>query len=67
MLGAKALQCSEIVAVAEFREQVFQDSPIAIARITSVGAFEMVFQVLLYPVVIEQRVVDVEQEDDRVR
>ena len=66
MLDAKALQGSEIVAVAELREQILQDSPIAIAGGASVGALEMVLQILLYAVVVEQRVVDVDQEDDRI-
>ena len=66
MLDAKALQRSQIVAIAEFPKKVLQDSPIAIAGVTSVGAFEMVFQILLYAVVVEQRVVDVDQEDDRI-
>ena len=67
MLDAKALQGSEIVAVAEFREQILQDSPIAIAGVASVGAFEMILQILLYAVVVEQRIVDVDQEDDRIK
>ena len=67
MLGAKALQGSEIVAVAEFGEQILQDLPIAIAGVASVGAFEMILQILLYAVVVEQRVVDIDQEDDRIK
>src|SRR5271170_7528885 len=66
MLGAKALQGSQIVAVAQYREQILQDPPIAIAGLTSVGAFEVVLQILLHAVVIEQRVIDVYQEDNRM-
>ena len=67
MLDAKALQGSEIVAIAEFRKQILQDPPIAIAGVVPVGALEMIFQILLYSVVVEQRVIDIEQEDDRMR
>jgi hypothetical protein len=48
---------------AEFREQILQDPPITVARVTSVGAFEVVLQIVLYAVVIEQRIIDVYQED----
>jgi hypothetical protein len=34
-----------------------------ITRVTPIGVFEVVLQILLYPVVIEQRVVDVYHED----
>ena len=67
MLGTKALQSSEIVTVTEFREQVLQDPPIAIAGVASVGVVEMVLQILLDAIVVEQRVIDVEQEDNRMR
>jgi hypothetical protein len=48
---------------AEFGEQILRDHPITITRATPIGVFEVVLQILLYPVVIEQRVVDVYQED----
>ena len=50
MLGTKALQGSQIVAVAKFREQILQDSPIAITGVTSVGEHEVILQILLYAV-----------------
>jgi hypothetical protein len=64
MLGAEPLQGSEIVAVAKFREQFLENVPIAIAGVGSVGQFEVILQILLYAVVIEQRVIDVYQADD---
>ena len=48
------------------REQILLDAPIALARREAKGALEMVLQVLLDLVVVEQRVVDVDQEDDRI-
>jgi hypothetical protein len=59
MLGAKALQISQ----AELREQILRDAPITITRVMSLGAFGVVFQILLYAVVIEQRVIAVYHED----
>lgn len=59
MLGVKALQNSQ----AELREQILRDAPMTITRVVSVGAFGAVLQILLYAVVIEQRIIDVYQED----
>ena len=67
MFDAVALEGSDIVAIAEFREQIVQDSPIAIAGGASIGPLEMVLQVLLDSVVVEQRIVDIDQEDDRIK
>ena len=67
VLDAVALEGAEIVAIAQLREQILQDPPIAIARGDAIGPLEMVLQVLLDAVVVEQRVVDVDEEDDRMR
>jgi hypothetical protein len=48
------------------RKWSIQDPPIALAGGEAKGAFEMVLQILLDRVVVEQRVVDVDEEDDRM-
>ena len=67
MLAPIPLQRTEVVAIAELGEKVFQDAPVAVASDAAIRTLEMIFQVLLNPVVVEQRVVDVDQENDRVR
>jgi hypothetical protein len=49
--------------IAELGEQILQDPPIALAGGEAKRAFEMVLQILLDRVVVEQRVVDVDEED----
>ena len=58
------LQCPQVVAVAERVEQAFEDRPIAVARAGAEFAFDILFDVGLNAVVVEQRVVDVDEEDD---
>src|SRR5215510_15819277 len=50
-----ALERSDIVAIAQLCEQILQDFPIALAGGEAKGALEMVLQVLLDPVIVEQR------------
>src|SRR6266851_883248 len=66
VFDAIALEGSDIVAIAELHEQILQNPPIALAGGEAKGALEMVLQVLLDPVIMEQRVVYVDEEDDRM-
>ena len=66
MFATITLEGPEIVAIAELDEQILQDPPIALAGGEAKGAFEMVLQILLDRVVVDQRVVDVDEEDDRM-
>src|SRR5262249_6083734 len=67
MFDAEALEGADIVAIAQLGEQILQDSPIAGAGSDPIGPIEMVLQVLLDPVIVEQCVVDIDEEDDRMR
>ena len=67
VLDPVALQRAEVVAIAELEEQVLQDRPVAVARGRAELALEPAAQVGLDAVVVEQRVVDVDQEHDPVR
>src|SRR6185312_10211644 len=55
----------EIVRVPELRAQRLEDGPVAIAPSTPELPLEVPAQVTLHGVVVEQRIIDVEQEYDR--
>jgi len=67
VLDAEILESADIVAVAQLRHQILQDPPIAIARGDAISPLEMILQVLLDPVVVDQRVVYIDKKDDRMR
>ncbi len=66
MLEPLALDRTEVVAVAEFDEQLLLDRPVPVAKGCSILSLEMLLDVEPDAVVVEQRVVHVDQEDDRV-
>ena len=66
-VGAVALQRAEVVGVAELAAQRLELDPVAIGARDAELAHEVLAQVGDDAVVVEQRVVDVEQEDDVVR
>jgi hypothetical protein len=61
-----AFKGSDVVAKAKFDEQLIQNLPIALASGEAEDVFEVVFEVLLDQVVIEQRVVDIDEEHDQM-
>ena len=63
LLSAVALEGADIIGVAELGPQLVEDRPIAVARGASVALLEMLAQILLDAVVVDQRVVDIEEED----
>ena len=67
MLDTEALQCAQIVPIPELDKKVVENPPIAVAGVAPISALEMILQILLYAVVVEQRIVDIDQEDDRMR
>ena len=64
VLDAVALQRAEVVGVAELGAQRFEDRPVALLALGADLAREVALQVGGDAVVVEQRVVDVEQEHD---
>ena len=62
-----ALQRSEIIGIAEFSPQFLEDGPIALLPFMSNLTFQLAFQISRHAIVIEQRVVHVEQKHDGVR
>jgi hypothetical protein len=61
---AIALQRAEVVDVTELGAELLEDRPVALGARSTEFALEMLPQVGDDPVVVEQRVVDIEQEDD---
>src|SRR5262249_6709780 len=59
-----AFQRAEIVCVADLASQLLEDRPVPIARGRAICPREMVAQVGLHAIIVEERVVHVEQEDD---
>src|SRR6266566_3861424 len=67
VLGPVALQRAEIIPIAELDEQRFEDRPVPITRRGAELTLEMALEVVLNAIVVQQRVVHVDQEDDRSR
>src|SRR5271166_1068821 len=65
-LAAVALERAEIVGVAQGGEPLLEDRPIPVARRCAVSLGQMRLEVVLDAIVVDQRVVHVEQEDDVV-
>ena len=63
MLDAVTLQRPEVIRIAQLGSQLFEDSPILFCAVRTDFAGEMMPKVRLDSVVIEQRVVHVEQKD----
>ena len=60
-----ALQCAEIIAVAELGEQLFENRPVTVAACSAELAFQVPPQIGLDAVVVEQCVIHIDEEDDR--
>src|ERR1044072_3017244 len=58
-----ALQCAEIISIAEFSAQLFEDDPIALLPLVSNFSFKLAFEIGCDPIVVEQSVVDVEKKN----
>src|SRR5438552_5196703 len=67
MFDTVALESSNVIAIAEFSEQIVENSPVAIASGAAKDPLDMVLQVLLDGVVVEQRIVDIDQKNSRTR
>jgi hypothetical protein len=63
VLDPEALESADVVSVAKLGKKVFENTPIALARGDAEAALEMILQVPLDPVVVKQRIVNVDEED----
>src|SRR5262249_25346859 len=64
VLGPVALERAEIVAISELDEERFEDRPVAVTRSGAELALEVALEVVLNAIVVQQRVVHVDEEDD---
>src|SRR5256714_1278112 len=64
VLQAIALQSAQIVRVPELRAQLLEDRPVTVASGATEFALQMAAEVGLHGVVVEERIVHVEQEHD---
>ena len=61
---AVALQCAKIIGVTEFTPQLFEEAPITLCPFAPDLLFQMTLEVRRNAIVIQQRVVDIEQKHD---
>ena len=66
MLEPVPLDRAEVVAIAEIHEQLLLDGPVAVPARRPVLALEVLVDVAADPVVVEERVVDVDEKDNRM-
>src|SRR5262245_13998182 len=66
MFETVALESSDVVSVAEFVEQVLEYLPIAHARGGAVDPLKVFLEVLLNGIVVDERVVNVDEKDHRM-
>src|SRR5262249_49226863 len=67
LLHSKSLQRTEVIDVSQFAPQFFKDLPIPIASDRAICLLQVFFEISLYPIVVEERVVNVKQEHDSGR
>ena len=67
MFGPIPLQSAEVIRIAQFGPQLLENPPIFLRSLRADFAGEVALQICCHSVVIQQRVVYVEQEDDASR
>ena len=63
-LHPEALQRPQVIDISRFIPQFFEDFPVPVARRDSVFLFKMLFEVGLRAIVVDERIIDVEKEND---
>src|SRR5262249_937747 len=67
MLCSITLEGADVIAIAQLSEEILQDPPVALACGAAESPLEMLLQILLDGVIVEQRIVDVDEEDQWLR
>src|SRR4030095_13082307 len=67
MFGPISLQSAKVIRIAQFGPQLLENSPIFLRSFRAELAGEVALQICCHSLVIQQRVVYVEQEDDASR
>ena len=61
---AVALQCAEIIGITEFTPQLFEEAPITLRPFAADLLFQMMLEVRRDAIIIQQRIVHIEQKHD---
>src|SRR5262245_3784183 len=64
LFDSKALQCAEVIDIAQFAAQFFKDVPVPVTSGGSISVRQVLLEMTLYRIVVEKSIVDVEQEYD---
>src|SRR5215469_13390520 len=64
LFDSKALQCAEVIDIAQFAPQSFEDVPVPVTSGSSICVRQMLLEIALHQIVVEKSVVDVEQKYD---
>jgi hypothetical protein len=59
-LNPEALQRAQVVGIADFAAQFFKDLPVPVASGDTVRLRQVLSQIGLHPIIIDERVIDVE-------
>ncbi len=63
--GTKALQCAQIIRIAQLTAQLLEDVPVTVTAVGAEFRRQVRAQVVLHGIVVEQRIVDIQQERHR--
>lgn len=63
-LDPEALQCPQVIDISQFITQFFKDLPVPVARCDSVVLFEVLFKIGLHAIVVDERIIDIEKENN---
>ena len=64
VLDPVALQGAEIIAIAQFGEQLLENRPVPVAAGSSELTFKVAFDVVLDTVIVEQRIVHIDEKNN---
>src|SRR5512146_999486 len=64
MCDAIALECTKVIGIAQLRSQLLEDGPIELFTLVTDFLLEMLFQISRDPIIVQECVVDIEQEND---
>ena len=63
-LQPEALQRAQVINISQFIPQLFEDFPVPVARRDSIFLFQMLLKIALHAIIVDERIIDVEKEDD---
>jgi hypothetical protein len=66
-LDPETLKRPQVIDISQFIPQFFKNFPVPVASGDSICLMEMLFKVGLHTVVVDERVIDVEKENDTKR